>query len=106
MTEILLIVGMMVVTFIPRVLPLLFARRLHLPPNVELALHYVPIAVLTVIITQTVFVHGGEANFAPGNPYLWASVTAFGIALIQKRLFVTITCGLVVYAMCKYFLGI
>ncbi len=105
MTDVLLIVGMMVVTFVPRMLPLLMASRVRLPASVELALNYVPIAVLTIIITQTVFFQQGVFNTTPSNPYLWASVTAMFIAVIQKRLIVTIASGLFVFALCKYLLG-
>lgn len=97
MNEWLLILGMAIVTFVPRYLPLLFASRLNLPAPVEKALAYVPIAVLTIIIVQTALVHKGDLNMSFTNPYLGATLVAFLAALLQKRLFVTVAVGLISY---------
>lgn len=101
MIDVIFVLSMALVTFIPRVLPMALASRLRLPPKVEQALNYVPIAVLTVIITQTIAFSDGQLNVNSNNPYLWASAVALIVALLQKRLFVTILCGLITYSIIK-----
>jgi branched-subunit amino acid transport protein len=97
MSDVLLIIAMTLVTFIPRALPLVLASRMHLPAQVQQALNYVPIAVLTVIIVQTGFFSQGQLNINTENPYLWASAASLIAALFQKRLFITILIGLMSY---------
>lgn len=105
MNDVLLIIAMTLVTFIPRALPLALASRMHLPARVQQALNYVPIAVLTVIIVQTGFFTQGHLNISIQNPYLWASSAALLTALLQKRLFVTILVGLASYTFAIYWIS-
>ncbi|MDU0356169.1 AzlD domain-containing protein [Paraglaciecola aquimarina] len=55
MNEAFLILAMATVTFVPRLLPFALASRLKLPKFMQQALSYVPIAILTVIIVQSIF---------------------------------------------------
>lgn len=104
MNEVLLISAMMLVTFIPRLLPFALASRLRLPKGLEQALNYVPIAVLSVIIAQSIFYRNGELAMQTDNPFLWASCIALITALLQKRLFVTILVGLLSYSVIRFLL--
>jgi len=102
MNYLLLIAAMVAVTFLPRYLPFYLASKLQLPSSVEQALNYVPIAVLTIIVVQTSLFKDGQLALSLDNPYIGASIAAFVIALLQKRLFVTIATGLVSYAVLRY----
>tara|TARA_R110002167_G_scaffold10537_2_gene48101 strand:+ start:126 stop:446 length:321 start_codon:yes stop_codon:yes gene_type:complete len=104
MNEILLIAAMAAVTFIPRLLPFALASRLRLPKSMQQALSYVPIAILSVIIAQSIFYRDGVLALHMNNPFLWSSLVAFITALIQKRLFVTILMGLISYSILKFWL--
>ena len=104
MNEMLLIAAMAAVTFIPRLLPFALASRLRLPKPMQQALSYVPIAILSVIIVQSIFYRNGALALHITNPFLWASLVAFITALIQKRLFVTILMGLLSYSILKFWL--
>ena len=55
MNEVLLITAMALVTYIPRLLPFALASRIRLPKSMQQALSYVPIAILSVIIAQSIF---------------------------------------------------
>lgn len=101
MNEWLLIFLMAAVTYLPRYLPFAFAGRLRLPLTVERALDYVPIAVLTAIIAQTALVRGGQLDFSLANYHAIAALAAFVAALIWRRLYLTITVGLLVFAMLR-----
>lgn len=104
MSEVLFIAAMALVTFIPRLLPFALASRLRLPKSMEQALSYVPIAILSVIVAQSIFYRAGTLTLQTDNPFLWASIAAFITALIQKRLFVTIFIGLLSYSILKFWL--
>jgi branched-subunit amino acid transport protein len=104
MNEILLIAAMAAVTFIPRLLPFALASRLRLPKSIQQALYYVPIAILSVNIAQSIFYRNGILALEMNNPFLWSSLVAFITALIQKRLFVTILMGLLSYSILKFWL--
>ena len=98
MNEWLLIIGMMAVTFVPRYLPIALAGRFRIHPLLRRALEFVPIAVLTAIISQTSLVHNGELDIAFDNVHLYGLVAAIITAWITQNTFKTIIVGLIVYA--------
>jgi branched-subunit amino acid transport protein len=102
MNEVFLIAAMAAVTFIPRLLPFALASRLRLPKSIQQALSYVPIAILSVIIAQSIFYRNGALALHMDNPFLWSGLVAFITVLIQKRLFVTILMGLISYSILKF----
>ncbi|GGO81268.1 branched-chain amino acid ABC transporter [Marinobacterium nitratireducens] len=104
MNEALLIAGMALLTFGPRYLPLALAGRVRIPPLLEQALRFVPIAVLSAIIAQTTLVRNGEIDASPGNPYLLAAVAAGVTAYFSRQLFATVAVGLLVYAAARWLL--
>ncbi|MBC3767153.1 AzlD domain-containing protein [Neptunicella marina] len=98
-----IIVGMVIVTFIPRYLPLAMANRVHLSPTLIKALSYVPIAVLTVIISQTVFYQHGQLNTQWNNPYLLGALASAICAFMQPRLLISIVVGMLVYGVARFY---
>lgn len=98
MNEWLLIIGMMVVTFTPRYLPIALAGRFRIHPLLKRALEFVPIAVLTAIISQASLMHQGELHLAFDNAYLYALLASIITAFITKHTFKTIIVGLIVYS--------
>ena len=98
MNEWWLIVGMMLVTFIPRYLPIALAGRFRIHPLLRRALEFVPIAVLTAIISQASLIHDSKLDVAFDNPYLYGLIAAGFTAWITKSTFITIIVGLICYA--------
>ncbi len=99
--EIILIAGMVAVTFAARYLPLVMAGRLRLPRIVETALRYVPVAVLTAITVPAVLMPKGTLQVEVGNPYLFGSLAAILVAWLTKRLLPTIAGGMAVFLFWK-----
>jgi branched-subunit amino acid transport protein len=99
-----LIAGMAVLTFIPRYLPMAFAGKAVLPPLIERAFGFVPIAVLSAIIAQTVLIRDGSLTMSFANPHLLAALVACGVAIWKKHLFLTIAVGLLVYGLARFIL--
>jgi branched-subunit amino acid transport protein len=99
--EILLIAGMVAVTFAVRYVPLVMAGRLRLPRIVETALRYVPVAVLTAITVPAVLMPQGTLQVELGNPYLFGSLAAILVAWFTRRLLPTIAGGMAVFLFWK-----
>ena len=95
--EILLILGMMAVTFGVRYVPLVMSGRVEFPPSLERALRFVPVAVLTALIFPMVMLPRGEWAVSATNPYLVASLVAVVVSVWRANLMLTIVVGLVVF---------
>ena len=104
MTEWSLILGMALLTFTPRYLPFALAGKTTLPPMLESALNYVPIAVLSAIIVQNSLIRDGVIELSIHNHYLIATAAAFITAILSRHLFLTIAIGLISYGLARLFL--
>ena len=94
--EIVLIVGMMAVTFGVRYVPLALVGRWQMPAALQDALKFVPPAVLTAIIAPAVFLPDGEHfNLSLGNAYLIAALVATIVAAWTQRTALTLAVGMV-----------
>jgi branched-subunit amino acid transport protein len=80
------------------------AGKVKIPPILERALTFVPIAVLTSIITQSSLIRDGELALNLANHHLLAVLAAFVTALISRRLFIIVTVGLAAFIMAKWLL--
>lgn len=97
MNEWILIVGMMLVTFVPRYLPIALAGRVTLPAWLEEALGFVPIAVLTAIVVQVAAFDDGVLALRLDNAQIWAAVAAGAAAIAKRGLLTIIGIGMSVY---------
>jgi branched-subunit amino acid transport protein len=70
---ILTVIGMMVVTYLPRLLPMLLMKNVTIPRKLDIFLSYVPYAILGALIFPSVF-------SATGNPV--TAVVGMVVALI------------------------
>jgi len=102
MDEWMLITGMVVATFIPRYLPFGLAGRINISPLVVRALNFVPIAVLSAIVTQATLMRGGDLSITLDNHHLIAAIVAFLVAYITQHLFMTILFGLMAFGLAKW----
>lgn len=80
-------------TFLTRFLPLTGFLPKQLPPLMERAMHYVPVAVLTPIVIYAVFLPEGSLAFSE-NMRIFAAVLALGATLVTGRVMVTILVGM------------
>ncbi|MDL2306864.1 AzlD domain-containing protein [Desulfovibrio sp. OttesenSCG-928-C06] len=106
----LLILGMCLVTFIPRFLPMLLLSSRSLNPQLERWLKLVPPAVLAALLAPELLTSKGGAEGArlfisPDNMMLLASIPCFITAWITKSFFGTIVVGMAALALLRFFLG-
>ncbi|MDZ4767722.1 MAG: AzlD domain-containing protein [Chloroflexota bacterium] len=103
--ELILIVGMAVVTFAVRFPVLVLVGRLPLPAPVFRALRYVPAAVLTAIIVPEVFMPGGTLTLSLESSTLVAGVVSALIAWRSGNLLLTITLGMGAFLLHRAVMG-
>jgi branched-subunit amino acid transport protein len=94
-------VGMGLVTYLPRLLPAWFLRGRKLHPFIEAWLKYVPVAVLAALLLPSLLVADGRLNLEWNNLYLWAALPAGFVAWKTRRMFVTILVGMAVVALIR-----
>jgi len=93
--EILLtLLGMGAVTYLTRVLFIVFLDDERLSPFFRRCLKFVPVAVLTSIIIPMVAAPGGKFSPTWDNPYFLAGVLTTGLAAVTKNLIVTVLGGI------------
>ena len=99
MNEWALIFAMTAITFGIRYILLATAGRWQLPVLLEQSLKYVPVAVLSVIVVQTLMVEDRASEYGWGlNPgFVLAGVVAFVVARLTSSLMFSVILGLLVY---------
>jgi branched-subunit amino acid transport protein len=95
--EILMIAGMMAVTFGVRYPVLALVSKISLPRSVLDALKFIPPAVLTAIIVPAVLMPNGTLDVAYTNAYLVAAVASALLAWRTKNLLLTIVMGMLIF---------
>lgn len=93
-TFILIILGTMLVTYIPRMLPLVFLSKVTLPKKVEKFLDYIPIAILGAILFQSVLYKEGNLNISFSNEFLIAGIITVIVAKFVKRIEIIVVVGI------------
>jgi len=100
----LIIFGTAIVTFIPRVVPLMVLSRIRIPDWGMRWLGYVPISIMAALIGQELFTQNGELQFVAGNLKLLAAVPTLIAAIWTKSLLVTVITGIVSMMLLRLFL--
>ncbi len=88
------IVGMMLVTYIPRLFPLLFLSGKNLPPLFVAWLKMVPPAVLAAMLFPSLLVRENSFDVGFDNLYFLAALVTFPVAWKSKSLFTTVLVGM------------
>jgi branched-subunit amino acid transport protein len=94
MNEVILILGMTLVTFIPRYGVLALLGRVELPKPVFRALRFVPPAVLSAIILPDILIKDDRLYVTPSNSYLIGGIVAGLVAWRTRNLLLTIVIGM------------
>lgn len=95
----LLILGLWVVNYIPRVLPMVVLSKLKIPEPVIQWLGFVPAAVLAAIIAPSVLMPDNRLFVSIDNTYLLAAMPAFAAAFKTRSLVWTLITGMAAMAL-------
>ena len=97
------IVGMAVVTYLPRLLPTLFLSGRTLRPVIASWLRLVPPAVLAAMLIPSLLVREDSVDLDFDNLFFWAALVAFPVAWKWNSLFATVVVGMGLVALGRYF---
>jgi branched-subunit amino acid transport protein len=92
-TILIIIVGSALVTFIPRVVPLMLLSQMELPKWLIRWLKNVPVAVMAALLAQELLLSDHHFSLSENYLKLLAAVPAFIIAIITKSLLGTVLAG-------------
>ena len=101
---ILLILGCMGVTVLPRILPMAFANRLHLPAWFLAWLRYIPVSVIAALFFREVLLTAGAFR-QWDDPYLIAGLLTLVAAFVFRNILLTVVVGAVVFTALRFILG-
>lgn len=91
------ILGMCIVSYIPRALPPFILARVSLSPIVERWLRYVPTSIFGALVFSEIFINGDHLNLSLNNINLLASLIVLVVSLKTKSLAKSIVTGILVY---------
>ncbi len=88
-----LVLGMCLVTYIPRLIPLLMMQQIKLPSFLERFLSYIPFAALGALIFPQVFFSAGEKNLFPAT---LATIVCMMLAWKRVNVIIVVLVGILI----------
>ncbi|MBW2622491.1 MAG: AzlD domain-containing protein [Deltaproteobacteria bacterium] len=98
-------IGMGLVTYLPRLLPILLLASRSLPRLVENWLNYVPVAVMAALVGPALLVPDSKLDISFTNLFLLAALPTFAVAIKFRSLSGSVLVGVGFVAGARYFLG-
>lgn len=100
----LIVVGMTLVTQIPRVLPLILFGNKPLPEGLRHWLAYVPASIICAMLATQLFVSNGHVSFTENKAFILAAIPSLFIAVTARNILVSVLTGLVSVALLRLML--
>ena len=97
MTLFIVVLGMGVITYLIRLLPIALGDRLPLTGGVRQGLRFVPVAVLTAIVATELLFPAGELALTLDNARLPAGLLAAVVAWRSGNILLTLAAGMGTY---------
>lgn len=94
----LILLGMALVTYLPRFLPMAVLSRWHLPGKVRQGLEYIPVAILSAIVFPVLFFNDPGA-FGMQARSMLSALAVFVFAWKVRSIWVSVVLGMAVYWM-------
>lgn len=104
-TILLAIIGMMVVTFLPRLLPIWLLSSRRLPGFIERWLSYIPPSVLAALLLPELLAKNNRIDPAANQVYLIAALPAFLVVWRTRSMFAAVIVGMLVVAGLRFLAG-
>jgi branched-subunit amino acid transport protein len=92
------ILGMALVTYLPRLLPVWLLASRRLPAAVVIWLRYIPASVLAAMLLPSLLLQDSRLNIALDNLYLLAALPTLLVAWKTRSLFGAVITGMLVVA--------
>ena len=91
-----LLLGMAMVTFLPRFFPMAFLTRVAIPEKMKIALDYIPVAILSAIVFP-ILLPGGGGSLGIEPRVLLSAIPVCLFAYKMKNLWGSVVLGMAVY---------
>ena len=98
------IIGMGLVTFIPRWLPLIYLTKRSLPSWLVEWLDFIPAAILSAILLPALVTDSATKSIDLGRPEFIVAIPTFLFAIATKSLGGTVIVGMVLFGLAQKFL--
>ncbi len=99
------ICGMLAVTYVPRMLPVVALASRNMPPALIRWLGFIPTAVLSALLVPDLVVREGSLDFGMDNIFLWVALPTFFVAWKTKSFFGAIFTGMGLVAVARWMMG-
>jgi branched-subunit amino acid transport protein len=99
------IVGMTIVTYLPRFLPAWFLSSRSLPDALQRWLRFVPAAVMAAMLLPMLVMREGHLHLHRDNLFMWAALPTALIAYLTRSFAGTVATGVVLIAGTRYWVG-
>ncbi len=96
--------GMSLGVLLPRMLPITFLAKRKMPEMLQIWLSYVPPAILAALVAPEIFMQNEKFFISAENVFLLAFIPTTITAYLSKSLFLTLSVGMVIVALLRYFL--
>lgn len=96
-----IILGSAVVTFLPRVMPLVVLSQISLPEWGMRWLNHVPVAVMAALVGQQLFLSDDKLSII-NNLELFVALPTFVVAIISRSLLATVITGIISMAVIRF----
>ena len=100
-----LLLGMGLVTYLPRMLPLVALANRKLPQGVIDWLNFIPVAILSALVAPGLFADSASRSFVFGRLDLLVAVPTLLFAIKTKSLGGTVVIGMGLYWLCGILLA-
>lgn len=98
------LLGCIIVTLIPRVIPFFMAKYINFPDWMTTFLRYLPLAMMTTLMFQNIFVVHGHGQLATVNfTVLVALLPGLIIGYFRRSLMAVVLLSVLVMALMRYF---
>jgi len=84
---------MAIVTYIPRLIPMIYLSDKQLPSWLNEWLGYIPVTVLAALLFPILLVNDQQISFSQ-NPNLLAAIPTFIVGFLTKNIFITVLVGM------------
>jgi branched-subunit amino acid transport protein len=98
------ILGMGMVTFLPRWLPLVYLTRRSLPAWLVEWLDFIPAAILSAILLPALVTDSATRSFDLSRPEFLVAIPTLVFAILTKSLGGTVIVGMVLFGLAEKFL--
>jgi branched-subunit amino acid transport protein len=92
-----MILGMAMVTYLPRYVPFFMITRLDIPKWMDAWLKYLPVSILSTLVITLIVAPDGRIELSLRNPYLLASLSTIIVAKLSSNLIFGILTGMIAY---------